>query len=188
MSSTVVFEIFLSFNLSLFNSLLVLRDLLQWIEKKERISRRRSTPVSTVLRKSVEFFINKYFCTRFRIKISQVEIWPISCLNDPENEMRDRILGLSQWPDLFFFSFICEDSLCTSVSSPHTKIRGKTLSSPFFFYQYTTYKGLELKRFTEHWTRQFGTFLNNRVFTKCYWHRSKSLQFQLFITNRLAAS
>ena len=151
MSSTVVFEIFLSFNLSLFNSLLVLRDLLQWIEKKkERISRRRSTPVSTVLRKSVEFFVNKYFSTRFRIKISQVEIWPISCLNDPENEMRDRILGLSQWPDLFFFSFICEDSLCTSVSSPDTKIRGKTLSPPFFFYQYTTYKGLELKRFTEH--------------------------------------
>ena len=35
-SSTVVFDIFLSFNLSLFNSLLVLRDLLQWIEKKKR--------------------------------------------------------------------------------------------------------------------------------------------------------
>jgi len=106
----------------------------------------RSTPVSTVLRKSVEFFINKSFSTRFRIKISQVEIWPISCLNDPENEMRYRILGLSQWPDLFFISFICEDILCTSVSSPHTKIRGKTLSPPFFFYQYSTYKWLELKR------------------------------------------
>ena len=37
-------------------------------------------------------------------------------------------------------------SLCTSVSSPHRKIRGKTLSPPFFFYQYSTYKGLELKR------------------------------------------
>ena len=44
---------------------------------------RGSTPVSTVLRKSVTFFIINIF-----LKTKNTEIWPISCLSDSETQER----------------------------------------------------------------------------------------------------
>ena len=57
-------------------------------EAENLVSRRRSTPVSTVLWKSVRFLINKiiYF---HKNKTFQVEDWPISCLNDSETQKGD---------------------------------------------------------------------------------------------------
>ena len=57
-------------------------------EKADNLaSRRRSTPVSTVLRKSVGFLINEitYFNKN---KTFQVEIWPISCVYNSETQER----------------------------------------------------------------------------------------------------
>ena len=56
-------------------------------EAENLASRRRSTPVSTVLWKSVRFLIHRviYFNKN---KTFQVEDWPISCLNDSETQER----------------------------------------------------------------------------------------------------
>ena len=47
---------------------------------------RGSTPVFTVLRKSVTFFLKNIFL--IIKKTFQVENWPISCLNDSETQER----------------------------------------------------------------------------------------------------
>ena len=54
-----------------------------WFVVKEAV-RCGSRPVSIVLRKSVKFFINKYICNIFQVKIP-----PISSLNDSETQERD---------------------------------------------------------------------------------------------------
>ena len=51
-------------------------------------SRHGSTPVSIVLRKSVSFFIINIYISIIKT-LFIIEIWPICCLNDSENQERD---------------------------------------------------------------------------------------------------